>query len=358
MKRSKPIWRKTILPGLPDDEAQIYLPQGSLTQSKERHLDAPVVLYERTTPASDTRGNRFPIFGYYLGGESNPLLERIATAYLIFQGLWVLPVQQVAEEEKDSTGEGLPFNDGSFTYNDQLHRVEVTGAYPRYPSGENLRSLYGRATSKEPTLKPQVAPRIECKTCQDTEDFYIGTVDDPVPHPAHHAWVCWFPAGWPGSEFPYEPTARLSPVDDRPEAMVIAMQDAIRSKADKLRQNPLKEPVCLIVISQGFPIPNDDGWIAAALAEASLFDTVLSVHVDGHVGFMENESFSYEAVGQLVKCPLCPMGIEHEHKPVFTMIRHQFNEAGTWVIYATTNEETHLRNKHATRGEPWYQSKL
>ncbi len=329
MKREKPVWRKTTLTGLPDDEAQIYLPQGSLTQSYERHIDAPIVLYERTAQSLDTRGNRSPIFGYYLGGESNPLLERMAVANLIFQGLWVLQVQGVAEEEKDSTGEGLPFNDGQFTFNGQLYRVEVTAAYPRYPSGENLRSVYGRASAKVPTLKPRDAPRIECITCQDTEDVSIATVDGPVPHPVHHAWICWFPAGWPGSEFPNQPTARLSPIDDRPEAMATAMRDAIRSKADKLRQIPLEEPVCLIVISQGFPIPDDGRWIAAALAEASLFDTVLVVHVDGHIGFMENDSFSYQAVGQFVKCPLCPEDMEHEHKPVFTMVRHQFNEAGT-----------------------------
>ena len=140
--------------------------------------------------------------------------------------------------------------------------------------------------------------------------------------------------------------------------MATAMQDAIRSKADKLRQSPLEEPVCLIVVSQGFPIPDDDGWIAAVLAEASLFDTVLSVHVDGYIGFMENDFFSYQGVGQFLKCPLCPEDVEHEHKPVFTMIRHQFNEAGTWVIHATTNEKTHRRNKHATWGTAWHQVKL
>ena len=60
MKREKPVWRKTTLMGLPDDEAQIYLPQGGLTQSYERHLDAPVVLYERTAPSLDSRGKQIP----------------------------------------------------------------------------------------------------------------------------------------------------------------------------------------------------------------------------------------------------------------------------------------------------------
>ena len=141
MRRSIPVWHTTAVPELPDDEVQVYLPQGDLTQSYERHMGAPIVLYERTTPASDKRGNRFPIFGYYLGGESTPLLERIAIVHLAFQGLWVLPIQQVLEEQKDSTGAGLPFNDGSFSYNGQPHRVEVTGTYPKYPSGKNLKSV-------------------------------------------------------------------------------------------------------------------------------------------------------------------------------------------------------------------------
>ena len=357
MRRGRPAWHTTALPELPDDEAQMYLPQGDLTQSYERHIGVPIVLYERTVPTLDARGNRFPILGYYLGGESNPLLERMAIAHLIFQGLWVLPIQQVVEEEKDSTGKGLPFNDGAFTYNDQLYRAEVVGTYPRYPSGKNLRDMYGKAVSKT-TPKPQIAPRLECLTCRSEQEVYVKTVDSPVPHRTDHDWICWFPAGWPGSNFPDQPTVRLPPIDDRPEAMVTAMQAAITSKADKLRQTTLKEPVCLIVISQGFPIPSDDGWIRTIAAHASPFDTVLSVHIDGHIGFMENDSFSYEAVGQLVTCPLCRDDVTHEHRPVLAMIRHQFNDTGTWVIHATTNEETHLRNKQTTRGTLWHQAKL
>lgn len=136
------------------------------------------------------------------------------------------------------------------------------------------------------------------------------------------------------------------------------MRAAMTSKADKLLQTTLQEPVCLIVISQGFPIPSDDGWMRTVAAGASPFHTILSVHVDGHIGFMENESFSYEAVGQLVTCPVCRDGVEHEHKPVLAMIRHQFNDTGTWVIRATTNEETHLRNNRMTWGTPWHQAKL
>ena len=357
MDLDKPDWHITALPELPDDEAQIYLPQGDLTQSYERHMGAPIVLHERTAPTSHARGTRFPILGYYLGGESNPLLERIATAHLIFQGLWVLPFHHVVEEDKGTTGEGLPFNDGSFTYNGQSYRVEATGTYPRYPSGKNLREMYGRAASNT-APKPQKAPRLECLTCQDEQDVYIKTVDDPVPHDTTHDWICWFPAGWPGSNFPQKPTARLSPIDDRPEAMVRAVQAAISSKADKLLQNSFEEPVCLIVISQGFPIPTEVGWTRNVVAEASPFGAVLVVHVDGHIGFMENDSFSYEAVGQFITCPHCREDGAHNHTPVLSIIRHQFNDTGTWAIHATTNEEAHLRNKHITWGTPWHQAKL
>ena len=358
MSRSKPIWRIAIMPDLPDDEAQIYLPQGDLTQSDERHMGAPIILYEKTTRTLESRGRRFPIFRYYLSGEPNTLLERMAVAQLIFQGLWVLPIQQVIEEEKGNTGEGLPFNDGSFSYGGQPYRVEVTGTYPQYPSGANLREMYGRASSKTAAFKPQVAPRLECLTCQDTRDIYVRTVDDPVPHQADHTWICWFPPGWPGSKFSNEPTARLSPINDSPEFMATAMRDAVSSKAKKLRQNPPAEQVCLVVMAQGFPMPSDKKWVDSVLEEAALFDMVLSVHVDGHIGFIENESFSYESVGQLLKCPLCREEKDHRHKPVFAMIRHQFNEAGTWAIHATTNEQAHMRDKHATWGTIWHEAKM
>ena len=265
MNRREQIWHITSKRELPSDEAQIYLPIGDLTQSDERHLGAPIVLFEKATGRQDVLGRRFPIFGYYLSNEPNLLLEKMAMAHLIFQGLWVMPIQEIIEEEKDSTGRGLPFNDGSFTYDGQLHRIEVTGAYPRYSSGANLREMYARASSRPTGVKPQIAPRLECLTCHIIEDVYVGTLNDPVPHYKDHCWTCWFPPGWPGSEFPKEPIARLSPIDDSPKAMSTAINQAISSKANGFRRNPITEPVCLIVMTQGFPIPRDEEWIADVL---------------------------------------------------------------------------------------------
>ena len=101
-------------------------------------------------------------------------------------------------------------------------------------------------------------------------------------------------------------------------------------------------------------MPENEEYVSPTLEAASHFDMVLSVHVDGHIGFMENESFSYESVGKLLKCPLCNQGEEHPHAPVFAMIRHQFNDEGTWAIHGTTNEEAHMRAKQVVRSTPWH----
>ena len=354
MGRSTNTWGLTTTSQLHDDQAWIYLPQGDLTANFAKHMDAPVVLYQRQSEASDGRGSIYPIWGYYLGGEATALQERIALANLIFQGMWVAPITSIMEEDKDSTGEGLPFNDGSFLYNDQAYRIEITGAYPRYPSGVNLRELYGRASSKLGAVGALLAPRVECLTCDTSQYIYVGRIDDPIPHAVGHTWSCWFPAGWPGSQFPNQPIARLSPLEDGPEAMTAVTRDVVRAKAAKFRNTGLSDPVCLIIITQGFPLSSSVNYLEATMEEASHFDMVLSVHIDGHIGFMENESFSYESVATLLKCPLCNRRRKHRHTSVFTMIRHQFNDAGTWAIHGTTNRKAHLRVRQATWGTPWH----
>ena len=88
---------------------------------------------------------------------------------------------------------------------------------------------------------------------------------------------------------------------------------------------------------------------------ANGFDMILNVNVDGHIGFMENDSFSYQSVGRLLKCSLCAAKTKHNHTPVYAIIRHQFSHSGTWAIYGTTNHTSYIHARNKTGATRWHE---
>ena len=337
-RRQRPFFDGFTVADINEDTAVVIIEERGIKEPLlAKHLDTPVILISHDS-VEGTLPECRPAWPYYLGSETSPIAEAIGLSMVTFAGLWQFPFTALTREDKSDTGEGKPFSDGGFHYRDKTYNVEVVRAYPKYKQGHPFMSVYGQATNAPQGRWPPLCPYIKCLTCGKSGSIYVPSTEHRVPHPDDHTWICWFPVDWLKIGFPGQKIVKLSPIAISPESLRRAVSEAIATKCENAKALGLGEsdaPTLLVVIAQGFPVPESIEWLKDLPEGASQFAMTLLVIIDGYIGTMENDSFSYQITGTFTRCPDCDDFSTHKHSSVFATVRHRFDQSGGWEIYGT-----------------------